>query len=122
MRILALDIGRRRTGVAFAESDVGVPIALDTIQHKTEDELIVQTESYAKEKQVDELLLGLPLLPTGIEGDQVDYVRSCGEIFTERGWKISYLDERYTTDKKTQSDGDARAACELLLTFLQRNH
>ena len=118
--ILALDIGRRRTGAAFADTSIGVPVALDTFKHTSDDQLIEHIEHAATQRGVELLVLGLPLLPTGDEGDEVSHVRACGELLVKHGWQVSYLDERYTTAKHSASDGDARAACELLSTYLQR--
>jgi putative Holliday junction resolvase len=121
MRILGLDIGRRRTGVSFVDMNIGVPLALDTLQHTDENDLVTQIMQQCDEREVDLLVIGLPLLPSGDEGMQSSFVRLIGDRLETAGMAVEYLDERYTTGRdQKESDGDARAACELLLMYVQR--
>lgn len=117
---LALDIGKRRTGIAFASGDTGVPVALESLEHKKSDDLIDHVRSLAEEKSVDLILCGLPLLLSGDEGAQSSYSRSIADALAESGLNVTFLDERYTTPNIAEIDGDAAAACQLLLTFLER--
>lgn len=117
MRTLGLDIGLRRTGVAFADADIGIPFPLDTIIAQTKEEMIEQVEMIARERKVDRIIVGLPLLPSGDEGSQSAYVRSCAEDLSALGFAIDFIDERYTTSDSKDYDGDARAACLLLQTY-----
>jgi len=121
MTILALDIGKRRTGVAFADDDMRVPLALDTLNHASDDEFLEKVLSLMSEKDISKVVVGLPLLPSGEEGSQVEFVRSITQKLEDRGISVEYIDERYTTPKKGLSDGDAAAACAILgLYFEQR--
>ncbi len=120
MRLLALDIGMRRTGIAFVDSANGITLPLDTIITKHADEMIQKVIDIAKARNVQQVIVGLPLLPSGVEGSQTEYVRSCADQLTEHGVIVSFLDERYTTSKSQEFDGDARAACQLLDLFVQR--
>ena len=121
MRILSLDIGKRRTGVAFADDIVGIPLALDTVIANDEADLVAQILQLCDEREIDLLVIGLPLLPSGEEGTQSSFVRLIGSRLEEAEVSIEYLDERYTTQKHGENDGDARAACQLLSLFLDRS-
>lgn len=119
--LLAADIGKRRTGLALANTKAGFVIALDTFQHKTTDELMKKLTSVVEEKHVDELIIGLPLLPQGEEGEQASYVREVSEICkTTFKVPVTLMDERYTTPSVRQSDPDAAAACTLLSVVLDQ--
>ncbi len=120
MRILALDLGTKRTGVAFADSDIGIPLPLDTILSNSPQGLLDDILLLADERDIDMILLGLPLLPTGKEGSQTEYVRDMGSLLEEKGIPTQYLDERYTSQKHGETDGDAKAACTLLSIYLER--
>lgn len=119
-RLLAFDIGTRRTGVAFGDSSDGVVVSLDTIQHTSMEELVKKAKNIADEKQVTHVVIGLPKLPSGMEGEQAAFVRTVGDEFSAFGWHITYLDERYTTSADTTYDGDAKSAIELLQMTLLR--
>ena len=120
MRILGLDVGRKRTGAAFVDTTMGVPLALDTFIHEDESDLVSQVLQACDERDIDLVVLGLPLLPSGKEGTQSSYVRLIGDRLEQATLQIEFLDERYTTDKKSETDGDAKAACQLLQIFLDR--
>jgi putative Holliday junction resolvase len=79
MRILALDVGNRRTGVAFLDDAVGIPLPLDTLMHQSMEELLPQIEQILTSRSVDRVIVGLPRLPSGEEGSQAGVSRSVGE-------------------------------------------
>jgi putative transcription antitermination factor YqgF len=121
VRLLALDIGTRHTGIAFGETEMGVPLALETIEHQTPEELADFVCGIARERKIDRVIVGLPLLPSGSEGSQSDFVRGVAEILERNGLSCSFLDERYTTPRHGESNGDAAAACNLLQTAFERD-
>jgi len=45
--VLSLDIGTRRTGVAFVDENTNVPMPMETLHHASEDELIVDGDAAA---------------------------------------------------------------------------
>ncbi|MDD4319770.1 MAG: Holliday junction resolvase RuvX [Candidatus Peribacteraceae bacterium] len=123
MRILALDIGKRRTGVAYLDEDVGIVLPLDTVEHASEKEFREQVLKILRERKIDRLVVGLPLLPTGAEGSQSSFVRMWAALLDGAGVPVLFRDERYTTPRPMAKngrnepggeDGDAAAACEIL--------
>ncbi|MDD5103334.1 MAG: Holliday junction resolvase RuvX [Candidatus Peribacteraceae bacterium] len=112
-RILALDIGTKRTGVAFLDEDVQVPLPLETLRHDSVSALLEQLSILIAERHIDRLIVGLPLLPSGEEGSQARLVRSITEQMLLRGWKLTLKDERYTTPRGKSADPDAIAALNL---------
>ena len=120
MRLLALDVGQRRTGAAFCEEDMGVPLALPTIEHNSLPSLLTHVQLLAEARHIQEIILGHPLLLSGKEGKQAEYVRECAEALRAAGFRVHLLDERFTTPRNASGDGDAAAACAILLTFLAR--
>jgi len=121
MRYLGLDVGTRRTGAAFADSTDGILFSLETIQHSSAEELLASVLLIIKEKQIDEVVIGLPLLPSGEAGSQAEIVQNFKELLSEEGISCSLLDERYTTSKSREIDKDAASACEILTVWLNRN-
>ena len=118
MHYFALDIGTRRTGIAFADDEGRVPVALETIKHASFDALEEQLLSLIKERAIDHIILGLPLLLSGAEGEQVVVVRDFARRLSKRDIPLSFIDERYTTPRTAEIDGDSAAACQILQTFL----
>jgi putative transcription antitermination factor YqgF len=130
VKVLAFDIGRRRTGVAFYDDATGVPLPLDTIRHTSSKEVADRIVALAQERVTDQVVLGLPLLPDGTEGEQVRFVRGVGALLTDRGVSVQFVDERYTTsktpshalkrgEKAISHDKDSASACQILQTYLR---
>lgn len=126
MHLLALDIGMKKTGAAFGDTKSGILMALQTIRHESTSELIKKIEEITREKKVDALLVGLPLLPSGEEGKQASLIRETAEEIERRtGISVEYIDERYTTKnmpKAPKTDPDAKAACSLLHVKMDRKN
>jgi putative Holliday junction resolvase len=121
MNILALDVGVRRTGVAFADQVSGVAVSLPTIAHRTPEELGRAVKRLIEERSADTLVIGIPFLPSGETGAQARHVREAAAA-----WDLSTditvveIDERYSTPREPGAEPDAEAACALLQTFLDR--
>ncbi len=122
MRLLACDIGARRTGLAFGESNDGIAMALDPLLHTSKEELAKKLETIVHERAIEKVIFGLPLLPGGGEGAQSHAVRAVGNLLESVGIPVVYLDERYSSKGANgESDGDTKAACDLLLISLSRS-
>lgn len=120
MKILALDIGTKRTGAAFADSGDGVPLALSTITHESDEELLQEVEQIIRARSIEKIIVGFPLLLSGQEGAQSDYVKNVAFLLETTGLKIELLDERYTTSREKLKDPDSAAACHILQVYLDR--
>lgn len=123
MRYLSLDVGTRRTGVAWLDDSVGIPLPLNTLTHASENELVEAVMEIVQVRKIDRVIVGLPLLPSGEEGAQTKISRTIGDAIGVKGVAVQYADERYTTAggkahkhtvSQSEFDGDAAAACELL--------
>lgn len=120
MKYLGLDVGTKRTGAAFADSDDDILFSLETIHHASEAELFSVIRKLVTQYRVDEVVLGMPLLPGGSEGKQTETVYSLLKALTTAKIPCSILDERYTSQKQQTFDSDAAAACEILAVKLKR--
>ena len=97
-RILALDLGKKRIGLALSDP-LGISAqGLDTLQRSTVREDIAALEAIAREHQVQLVLLGHPLNMSGAEGRQAVYTRDFAQRLTARtGLAVRFWDERLTT-------------------------
>lgn len=126
MQYLALDIGRKHTGVAYADSVLNVPVPLETLHHDTVEELVNEVSLLVSERNSEKVIVGLPLLSHGVEGKQVQFTRDVLDCLRTACPACSFevLDERWT-DKNTllEKEGDphAHAAVKLLSVFLSRS-
>ncbi len=130
MRCLALDLGRKHTGVAFFDERTGVPVPLETFHHADEVELVERMVILASERAVDAFVIGLPFLPGGAEGEQARFVREIAKKLCEAcPWcELHFIDERWTSrgsgirnrELGIRNDKHAQDALIVLQTFLAR--
>jgi putative pre-16S rRNA nuclease len=97
-RVLALDLGKRRIGLALSD-ELGITAqGLETLQRSNIREDLARLAQLASEKNVALILVGNPLHMSGHEGRQAEYARDFGERLREAtGLPIEYRDERLTT-------------------------
>lgn len=131
-RILALDLGRKRIGLALSDPLGITAQGLHTLQRTTIREDIAALEALAREHGVKLILLGNPLNMNGTEGRQARYTQDFAERLTGRtGLPVRFWDERMTSveagrvlrdsgisiEKRAQAV-DRLAAVILLASFL----
>lgn len=98
MRILALDVGERRIGVAAADSGTRVALPVGVVERS---EPAADADAIARlieEQKAEALVLGLPISLNGSLGPQAQAVRAFGDQLT--GYldlPVEYWDERLST-------------------------
>ena len=129
-RVLAIDYGKRRIGLAISDSKKTVALPMKTIDiRKTEP--ISEIKKIVNDYEIDEIVIGLPLLPDGEEGTRAKDVREFRKRLSEEiDLPISFVDERLTTieatdrlreykaPRKNKDKIDAIAAQLILETYL----
>jgi putative Holliday junction resolvase len=95
---LALDLGKKRIGLAVSDALGITAHGLPTLQRTTLRADVAELDRIATEQQAALILFGYPLHMSGHEGRQVQYTREFAEYFSERtGRPIQYWDERMTS-------------------------
>lgn len=99
MRIMALDVGEKRIGVAISDELMLTAQGLCVIHSRGTVKDLEQIAQLIKEHQVTHLLLGLPRNMNGTYGPMAEKVREFGRRIVEKHPEIpiDYWDERLTT-------------------------
>jgi putative holliday junction resolvase len=97
-RILALDLGKRRIGLAISD-ELGITAqGLETLQRIRVREDVAKLAQLVRERNVSLILMGNPVNMSGREGRQSDYARDFGErLRAATGVDVKLWDERLTT-------------------------
>lgn len=99
-RLLALDVGERRIGVALADTESGAVKALTTIRTADPARDAATLARMAREQNATELVIGLPLNADGSEGEQARRTREwAASIATSVGLPMVWRDERHTSER-----------------------
>jgi putative pre-16S rRNA nuclease len=124
VKVLALDYGSARTGVAVSDPTGTLARPLGVVQQAATEDGLAELARLAREESADRIVVGLPLTLRGERGEQaaeterfVEALRRTVDI------PVELYDERFTTDLAQQTAGsapeDALAAAHLLSTYLE---
>jgi len=98
-RLLGIDLGERRIGLAIAEGDGAAPWPHSTLKRAADPDrdAAVLAEVIAANR-IDELVVGLPLDMSGTEGAQATMTRSWATAVVDRlAIPLTFRDERLTS-------------------------
>lgn len=135
MRILAVDYGERRTGLAVSDPLGITAQALDTLIVERESLIPKLVADKALELDIGRIVVGLPLNMNGTESDKSMKVRAFGRALEEEsGVPVVFYDERMTSlraqqtlrEMEVKTEGnkpllDRIAATILLQDYMQSN-
>jgi putative Holliday junction resolvase len=97
-RVLALDFGKRRIGLALSD-ELGITAqGIETLERTRIREDIARLAQLIAERNVSLILMGNPLHMSGREGRQAEYTREFAErLSSTTGVPVQYWDERLTS-------------------------
>jgi putative Holliday junction resolvase len=97
-RILALDVGMKRIGLAISD-ELGITAqGLDTLERKGRRDDIETLRKLARERGVTQFLVGDPLHMSGKASRQGAYTREFAqELERKTGLPVQFRDERWTS-------------------------
>lgn len=97
-RILGLDIGTKRMGVAISDTTHTIATGLKTIERTTQRETLLKLKEIIKEFEANKIIIGLPKDISGGLSPQAKLIkRYAEELKKETDVEIIFWDERYTT-------------------------
>lgn len=124
MRILGIDLGLSRTGLAISDP-LGITCRpFDILAERDEARLITRIVAVAKEEDVGEIVVGLPRPLSGGTNRQMESALSfAGRLKQEASVPVLVWDERFTSKLAEQGRSrtephDAVAACYMLQNYL----
>jgi putative Holliday junction resolvase len=98
-RLLAVDIGEKRIGLALSDPSQSLAHPLATITRRAGKRFpMQQLRAHLDEHQPVGVLMGLPISPSGVEDERAQRARAAGGLIAEKtGLPVEYWDERMTT-------------------------
>ena len=131
-RIMGIDYGDARTGVAISDLLCSIVGSSTVIHSRNDDKTIAQIKELIAQNGVGELVMGLPRNMNGTEGPRAELCRAFAQrLEEETGLPVKLWDERRTTveahnilsahnyhGKKRKNTVDAVAASLILEGYL----
>ena len=124
MKVLALDYGARRTGVAVSDPTGTLARPLCVVEDAAARGGLNRLVELIKSEQPEQIVVGLPLTMRGERGEQARATEAFVELLREAvSVPVETFDERFTTDLAQRTPSatpeDARAAAHLLSSYLE---
>jgi putative Holliday junction resolvase len=123
MRVLALDYGSARIGCALSDPTGTLATPIEAIEPPD----VARIADLVNEREVERVVVGMPVSLSGIEGPQAEVTREfCDELGAALDVEVETWDERFTTRMAAQTRResgagaaeDSIAAAHLLETYL----
>ena len=132
MRVLSLDVGEKRIGVALGDPTGLLASPLTTISRTGESADVDEVLRLARQHEVSEIIVGLPLSMSGAVGPQAKLVSGFIDVLADRAdVPVKSVDERLSTveaERLLRESGvkpsrdrarvDAAAAAVILQSYL----
>ena len=124
MKVLALDYGSARTGVAISDPTGTIASPLAVVERASSAAGLARLAELVREEQPERIVVGLPVTLRGAAGEQARET----EVFVEAlkaavAVPVERFDERFTTALAARTGGraaeDSRAAAHLLTGYLE---
>jgi len=124
VRVLALDFGAARTGVAVSDATGTIARPLGVVERAATPDGLARISALVAQEEAERVVVGLPLTLRGERGSQVqateEFVGALREVIEV---PVETYDERFTTALASRDSGDApedaRAAAHLLESYLE---
>ena len=123
-RALALDYGSARCGAALSDPTGTLATPIDPVERPGSDAGLARIAELVREREVETVVVGLPLTLAGGESEQTVQARAFAERLAEivAPVPVRMHDERLTTAQARRAGGsaseDSRAAAHLLQAWL----
>ena len=134
-RIVGIDHGTRRIGVAIGDTETGMAFAREAIQRRSLDHDLALVGELCTTEGVERVVIGLPLNMDGSEGSQAELVRAFGDRLASTGLAVDYEDERLSSweageqlaeagrrVRRESGELDSTAARVILQQYLDARH
>ena len=122
MKVLALDYGSARTGVAVSDPTGLLARPLCVVERAASEAGLARIGELIREQFAERVVVGLPLTLRGDRGEQArETERFADALRASTAVPVELFDERFTTDLAEAGGSapeDARAAAHLLSTYL----
>lgn len=123
MRIIALDYGAARTGVAVSDATGTIAKPVDVVDRAATPAGLERIQALVREQGAEQVVVGLPVTLRGERGHQAQATEEFVRLLRQAlDVPVETYDERFTTRIAAQAPGeapeDARAAAHLLESYL----
>jgi putative Holliday junction resolvase len=128
MRILAVDFGEKRIGLATSDASGQIATPRRTLRRLDDASAVAEIGRFCREEEVERVVFGVPRSPEGVESPFASRIRSFAEKFGRSiGLPVAFHEETLTSHEAAsllppgaaREEVDRTAAALLLEDFLR---
>lgn len=98
MRIMGVDYGDARTGIAMSDLLCSIVGSTAVIHSRRDDKTVAEIKKLIEQNGITEIVVGLPRNMNGTEGPRAEVCKAFAELLrAETGLPVTMWDERRTT-------------------------
>lgn len=124
MKFLSVDFGEKRIGLATSDASGSIATPRRTVRRASDEQAAAEIARFAREEEVDRLVVGLPHHADGNENELAPRVRAFSrKLERATGLPLDFINEHLTSEEGRRRGGsragpDAAAAAVILEDFL----
>ena len=123
MNVLGIDYGKKRIGLAWVDTDLGVILPFGKILTTKGEFISKELIDLIEKEKANKIIIGLPIGLDGKENENTKNVRKFGkELEIKVDLPIEFIDERFTSRQADAMGGgvsrDEKAAMLILESYL----
>ena len=107
MRVLGIDYGDRRIGLAMSDALGLAAHGLPTLENQSEEAVLDALRAIIEEHKVEQIIVGLPRNMNGSLGPQARKAKRFADTLRALGLPVHLMDERLTSERARRVLSDA---------------
>ena len=127
MKVLAIDYGTRRVGLAIGDTEVNLALPYGVIERTSDAELLTRLREIVAEEEIDLVIVGEPVTLSGTSSAQTKTSRAFANLLSAGlAVKVTLMDERLTSQRADAvtlgAAAPTRSRDELAAMFLLQDY
>jgi len=127
MKVLAIDYGTRRVGLAIGDTEVNLALPYGVIERTSDAELLTRLREIVAEEEIDLVIVGEPVTLSGTSSAQTKTSRAFADLLSAGlAVKVTLMDERLTSQRADAvtlgAAAPTRSRDELAAMFLLQDY
>lgn len=125
MKVLGIDYGKRKVGLALGDADSGIAVPFKTLAVRNVDQLIADLKMLCQREKIDRIVIGWPANDHEASANYLEEVKNFTEkIATQILPDVISVDERFSTKQaqtmNREMDDDMLAAMIILQHYFDQ--
>ena len=127
MKVLAIDYGHKRVGLAIGDTEVNLALPYGVIERTSDAELLTRLREIVAEEEIDLVIVGEPVTLSGTSSAQTKTSRAFANLLSAGlAVKVTLMDERLTSQRADAvtlgAAAPTRSRDELAAMFLLQDY